>query len=93
MAEAEGYIVQHPAGAKAILQERYHYDDKYIASVWPEHQFSLSLDQSLITAMEDEGRWMISNNMTNATNVPDLGNYIYEGGLEAIRPGSVNIIG
>jgi NitT/TauT family transport system substrate-binding protein len=67
--------------------------DKYIARVWPEHQFSLSLDQSLITAMEDEGRWMIANNMTNATNVPDLGNYIYEEGLEAIRPGSVNIMG
>jgi NitT/TauT family transport system substrate-binding protein len=58
----------------------------------PEHQFSLSLDQSLITAMEDEGRWMIANNMTNASNVPDLRNYIYEDGLEAVRPGSVNII-
>jgi hypothetical protein len=42
--------------------------------------------------MEDEGRWMIANNMTNASNVPDLRNYIYEDGLEAVRPGSVNII-
>ena len=92
LAESEGYIVQHPDEAKAILQRRYHYSDEYVARVWPEHQFSLSLDQSLITAMEDEGRWMIANNMTNASNVPDLRNYIYEDGLEAIRPGSVNII-
>jgi hypothetical protein len=35
---------------------------------------------------------MIANNMTNASNVPDLRNYIYEDGLEAVRPGSVNII-
>ena len=93
LAESEGYIVQHPDEAKAILQRRYHYSDEYVARVWPEHQFSLSLDQSLITAMEDEGRWMIANKMTNESNVPDLRNYIYEDGLEAIRPGSVNIIG
>ena len=93
LAGAEEYIVQHPSEAKAILQARYQYDDEYVARVWPEQQFSLSLDQSLITAMEDEGRWMIANNMTNATNVPDLSNYIYEDGLEAVRPGSVNIIG
>ena len=54
LAQAEEYIVLHPAEAKAILQKRYHYDDEYVARVWPEHQFSLSLDQSLITAMEDE---------------------------------------
>ena len=93
LAEAEEYIVQHPSEAKAILQARYQYDDEYVARVWPENQFSLSLDQSLITAMEDEGRWMIANNMTNALNIPDLRNYIYEDGLEAVRPGSVNIIG
>ena len=93
LAESEEYIVQHPSEAKAILQRRYHYSDEYVARVWPEHQFSLSLDQSLITAMEDEGRWMIANNMTNASNIPDLRNYIYKDGLEAVRPSSVNIIG
>jgi NitT/TauT family transport system substrate-binding protein len=92
LAESEGYIVQHPDKAKAILQRRYHYSDEYMARVWPENQFSLSLDQSLVTAMEDEGRWMMANNMTNESNVPDLRNYIYEDGLEAVRPGSINII-
>ncbi len=92
LAEAEEYIVQHPSEVKAILQKRYHYDDAYISKVWPEQQLSLSLDQSLITAMEDEGRWMIVNNMTNASNVPDLSNYIYQKGLESVRHGSVNII-
>jgi NitT/TauT family transport system substrate-binding protein len=53
----------------------------------------VTLDQSLILAMEDEARWMIANNLTNATEVPDFRNYIYEEGLRAVRPGSVNIIG
>jgi NitT/TauT family transport system substrate-binding protein len=92
LAEAEGYIVQHPAGAKAILQGRYHYDDKYIARAWPEHQFALSLDQSLVVAMEDEGRWMIANNLTTAKTIPDIRDHIYIKGLEEVKPESVNVI-
>ncbi len=93
LAEAEGYIVQHPDEAKSILQRQYHYSDEYVARVWPEHQFSLSLDQSLITAMEDEGRWMINNNLTGEKTIPDFRGYIYTRGLEEAKPGSVNIIG
>jgi ABC-type nitrate/sulfonate/bicarbonate transport system substrate-binding protein len=48
LAEAEEYIVQHPSESKAILQRRYRYSDEYVDRVWPEHQFSLSLDQSLV---------------------------------------------
>ena len=83
----------HPDEAKAILQKRYHYDDEYVARVWPEHQFSLSLDQSLITAMEDEGRWMIKNNLTVREDDTRFQDYIYTRGLEEAKPGSVNIIG
>jgi hypothetical protein len=42
--------------------------------------------------MDDEARWMIAQNMTNATGMPDFRNYIHTGGLDAVRPGSVNII-
>jgi len=49
--------VLHPNETKAIIQRRLQYDDAYMATVWPENQFSLSLDQSLILAMEDEARW------------------------------------
>jgi NitT/TauT family transport system substrate-binding protein len=92
LSQAEGYIEQHPAEAKALLRERYHYDDAYIARIWPGHQFALTLDQSLIIALEDEARWMIENNMTNEKQVPDFLNYVYEDGLKAIKPEAVNII-
>lgn len=91
--QAEGYIVLHPDEAKAILQKRYHYEDEYVAKVWPEYQFSLSLDQSLVTAMEDEGRWMIKNNLTTEKTIPNFRNHIYTKGLEAVNPEAVNIIG
>jgi ABC-type nitrate/sulfonate/bicarbonate transport system substrate-binding protein len=90
---AAKYTISHPAEAKAIVQKRLNFSDEYMADVWPENHFFLSLDQSLITAMEDEGRWMIANNMTNASSIPDFRDYVTKNGLEAIRPGSVNIIG
>jgi ABC-type nitrate/sulfonate/bicarbonate transport system substrate-binding protein len=93
LAQVDGYMVLHPAEAKAILQKRYHYDDAYVERVWPENQFSLRLEQSLTTAMEDEGRWMIANNLTTEKTIPDFRNYIYTKGLEVVKPDAVNIVG
>jgi NitT/TauT family transport system substrate-binding protein len=92
LSQAEEYGHAHPAEAKAILQKRLGLDAGYVETVWNQNQFSLSLDQSLILAMEDETRWMIANNLTNATAVPDFRKFIYTDGLESVRPGSVNII-
>jgi len=92
LAQAEEYFIRHPAEAKAFMQRRLQYDDAYIAMIWPEHQFSLSLDQSLVLAMEDEARWMIKNGLTTETQVPDFMDTICEEGLKAIRPEVVNVI-
>jgi ABC-type nitrate/sulfonate/bicarbonate transport system substrate-binding protein len=89
---AADYIATNPAESQAIVQKRLNLSDAYMTSVWPENHFSLTLDQSLVLAMEDEARWMIKNNMTNATVVPDFRNYIYPDTLDAVKPGSVNII-
>lgn len=92
LAQADGYMALHPADAKAILQKRYRYDDAYVERVWPKNQFSLSLDQSLVTALEDEARWMINNNFTKEKSIPDFRDYIYLKGLDEAKPEAVNII-
>jgi NitT/TauT family transport system substrate-binding protein len=92
LADAEEFINSHPAEARAIIQRRLNFSDTYMPSVWQQNQFSLTLEQSLVSAMEDEARWMIENNLTNATVVPDFGKSIYTDGLETVKPGSVNII-
>ena len=68
-------------------------DGPQLDEEWPRHQFSLSLDQSLILAMEDEGRWMIRNNLTDAETVPDYRKYLSTDSLERVSPGSVKLIG
>jgi NitT/TauT family transport system substrate-binding protein len=86
------YTGTHPAESRAIVQKRLNLSDTYLNAEWPKNQFGLSLDQSLVLAMEDEARWMIANNMTTSTTVPDFRNYIYTKALESEKPGSVNII-
>ena len=91
LAAAEAYTAAHPAEAGAIVQQRLNLDPGYMDTVWKQNQFSLSLDQSLVAAMEDEGRWMISNNLTNATAIPDFRKYIDPTALEQVRPDAVRI--
>ena len=62
-----------------------------MAVIWPQHQFSLTLDRSLLMAMSDEGRWMIKNNLTTEKTLPYFRDYIYTEGLEEVKPEAVNI--
>ena len=92
LAQAEEYALSHPAEAKKILQKRLGLDAASVQAAWSRNQFTLGLDQSVITAMEDEARWLIRNRLTTETEVPNFADYIYEDGLTAVMPEAVNII-
>ena len=92
MNQAEKFIIQHPENAKSIAKKKLSLNDDEVSKIWVRNRFSLSLDQSLIAAMEDEARWMIKNNLTNEKVVPDFGDYIYEDALKSVKPEAVNII-
>lgn len=89
--QALDYSISHHAETEIIVQKRLKLTDAYLATVWPKHHFSLSLDQSLLIAMNDEGRWMINNNITSKKALPYFQDYIYTKGLEKVKPESVNI--
>jgi NitT/TauT family transport system substrate-binding protein len=93
LSEAGEYLEKHPDEAKAIVQKRLNRPASELATIWPRFQFSLILDQSLVTAMEDEARWMIANNMTEEKTVPDFRKFIDTKSLKETRPGAVRIIG
>jgi NitT/TauT family transport system substrate-binding protein len=92
LAQAEDYIAGHQVEVKEMVGKRMNLDHAYMDIVWGRYQFSLSLDQSLVVAMEDEARWMINNNLTAEKQVPNFQDYIYVDGLEAVKPEAVNII-
>lgn len=90
--QAEQYMLEYPAEARAIIQKKMNYDDGVMERVWLENQYSLSLHQSLVAAMEDQARWMISNNMTSERGVPDFLNYLHVETLKETKPEAVNIL-
>ncbi len=89
---AENFVKNSPEKAKAIVTERLDVEEDYVASVWPKNDFTTSLPQSLILAMDDEARWRIANNLTDKTVVPNYLDHIYLDGLEALKPEAVTII-
>jgi NitT/TauT family transport system substrate-binding protein len=90
--QAEEFVLSNPQEAKSIVKNEMNFTDEYVETVWKQNQYGLSLDQALLVAMEDESRWMISNNLTNATVVPNFLEFIYFEGLKFTKPDSVNII-
>jgi NitT/TauT family transport system substrate-binding protein len=92
MVQAENFNLEHQDQAMDIVTNTLNYTSTYLASVWPNYQFSVTLDQTQIAAMQNEANWLIQNNLTTATAAPNFLNYIYLTGLESVKPDSVNII-
>ena len=91
--QAESFNINHQDKAIAIVAKDLNYTDSYATSVWPDFQYSVTLDQSFVLLMQEEARWLISNNLTSLTSVPNFLTNIYSDGLKSVRPQSVNIIG
>ena len=92
LAQAVDYAVHNPEAAMVLTQKYEKLDDAAMQRYWSEIELSLTLDQSLVLAMEDEARWMIENNLTSNTHIPNFLDYIHENALKAIKPEEVNII-
>ena len=91
--QAENYAIDNPEKAKAIIQKQLNLSDTVISEIWPQNLFSLSLDQSFVLSTQNEAQWLIDNNLTNATSVPNVLSYIYTNGLVSVKPSGVNLIG
>jgi ABC-type nitrate/sulfonate/bicarbonate transport system substrate-binding protein len=90
--KAQNYLSRFPGQVKRIVKERLSLGDDDVARIWSENQFGLSLEQTLIIAMENEARWIIKNNLTPEKQTPNFLDYIFEDALKAVKPEAVNII-
>jgi NitT/TauT family transport system substrate-binding protein len=90
--DAETFVISHNEEAKTIAQKHVNYDDLFMNNEWPKQQLSVDLHQSVITAMEDETRWMIRNNITALREMPEFLKYISPDNLSRLKPSGVSII-
>jgi NitT/TauT family transport system substrate-binding protein len=92
LVDAELFTQQYPEEAQQIVASKLQMDPAYIKAVWPKYHPIVSLDQSLIIAMEDEARFTIQNNLTGMREVPNYRGNIYRDGLDTVKPQAVTVI-
>jgi len=92
LVQAEDYIKENPGESKEFARKRFDYGSDYMDYSWPKQEFSVILPQAMLIAFEDQARWRIENNLTDATEVTNYLDYIYMDALEEVKPEAVTII-
>ena len=75
-----------------IVERALGLDHESVVNTWAKTRFRVRLDQSLLTLLEDEGRWAIRNKMVDGQKVPNYLNFLYLDGLGKIKPDVVTVI-
>ncbi len=90
--KAEDFVRNNPAEAQKTAADFAKLPMDQVREVWAGSNFSVTLDQTLILALEDEADWAMKNGLTSAKIIPNYLNHIYIDGLKSLRPGSVKIL-
>jgi NitT/TauT family transport system substrate-binding protein len=91
LVQAEEFAKAHPVDARAILQKRLGFGSDEVAAMWRQDRFDVRLPQNLLLLMEDETRWA-RERLDPKVAMPDYLSFVYQQGLEAVRPEAVGII-
>jgi NitT/TauT family transport system substrate-binding protein len=79
--------------ALAITAKSMQTDAGKLKGLWPGYQFGITLDQSLLLALEDETRWAVKNQLTaGRANMPNYLDHIELNALAAVQPAAVTVI-
>ena len=92
LVEAESFVNDHPDDAQHLVAELLAYDPEYVRYMWGSFTFIQALERELLLTMEDQARWVISNHLTERTEIPNYIDHIYFDGLEKAKPQSITIL-
>lgn len=92
ISEAENYIKGNPEESKKFVMDLFHYEPNYIAYSWPNQKFDVILSQAMMIAFDDQARWRIEQELTDAREIPNYLDYIFMDALKEVRPEAVTIV-
>jgi NitT/TauT family transport system substrate-binding protein len=92
LVKAEEFVQENPAEAQKIVADFSKIEISIVRDIWANTNFKLTLDQSLILALEDESRWAINGGLTSAKTVPNYLDFIYFDGLKSVKPEALRIL-
>jgi NitT/TauT family transport system substrate-binding protein len=89
--EAEAFLKTHKGKAQETVMSEFSVNRDSLISTWSKTRFRVSLDQALVTLMEDEGRWATRNKLVERKTIPDYSAMLYPDGLRKIKPEAVGL--
>jgi NitT/TauT family transport system substrate-binding protein len=92
LVRSEEFVRNNPVEAQKNVAAFTGVDVGTVGELWYGTRFAVTLDQSLLLALEDESEWAIKNGFTNAAKVPNYLNFIYLDGLKAVKPDAISIL-
>jgi NitT/TauT family transport system substrate-binding protein len=92
LVKAEDFLTRNPGEAQKIVADFMQVNLESVRESWADATFAVTLDQSLLLAMEDESEWAIKNKLTDMTEVPNYLDFIYFEGLQSVKPDAVRIL-
>lgn len=72
--KAEGFISEHPAEAKAIVEKVTGIDAAVLDSLWDEYVVKVELDNGLLSILGDEAQWISETD--GVKQLPDFADFI-----------------
>jgi sulfonate transport system substrate-binding protein len=90
--KAEEFVGRHPELAQKMAADFSRTDPALVREIWPNFNFQVKLEQSLVLALEEETLWAIKERLVARDKMPDYRDYIYLPGLESVRPKSVRVL-
>ncbi len=89
---AEAFVRDHRAEAQEIVRISTGMEPAHLRDTWADATLSVTLDQSLLLALEDGSRWAMKTGLVPARQIPDFREFVYVEGLRSVRPEAVRLV-
>ncbi len=88
--KAEDFLLANNNEAKNILSRRWNFDPEFISETWEKTRLNVTLNQSMITSLENLARWKMSKE-GKLGEMPNYLKHIYTGAMDEVEPRAVTL--
>ncbi len=86
------FIEANPERARQLHEKVFGTSPTFTRYMWDKRTIGLTLQQSMLTMMEDEARWLIENGFVKEKRIPNYLDFLHFDGLNAVSPGANSVI-
>lgn len=92
LADSHQYMIDQPLAARQMVAAAIGLPPELLASFFEPVDYGLSLDQSLLLALDDQTRWAHQRQIITSPGVPNYLDYLRPQALQAVLPSAISII-